>query len=656
MAIATPSSVRQGLTGDLLIDAATTGFRWELDGSRTLDWSISGGFDGEYWTDPASVQSQIEAVLDVFSYYADLKFNFVGVYSTPTSAATAGSELNLSLSTTGEIFSSNNVWGMGIFPNGGYNTLYYAGAPGDFYLNIDSLANTLETYDPGSAGWFLLLHELGHTLGLKHTHDNGGQPGRPTLTDLGLGDFDIDWFSIMSYGDDFNWNLRNFDPATPMILDVLALQYLYGKNLTTNAGDSTYQLDQAGYYVTIWDASGVDVVSAEESDRGWVIYLPDEQLSSLVDTRVGYALPLDELDQSSPNSLFWLAGDIEHAIGSGFGDEIYGSPFDNVIIGLGGDDVIIGWTGDDSILGGGGNDYIDGGEGVDLAYYSGASQDFAWWQTPDSAWRIQDLRSEETDELVDIEVVNFGDRILKIAGATVTEQLGYAFENVLRYTATSSADTTFLNGLASAVTSGRETLADAFGEIVQRADGTTAVAALTYQFFTGVVPSKGGFDYLVSPDGPNPNNLNAAYFQNFSQENRYINFAVNVGGAGEGKAAFAAEYGGLSLRAATAKAYNEIFGSTPNASKLDALLDATFSIGGQTLTRADYFAAYGGDGLEGLGTKAAMVGWLLTEAAKADVGFYARSSNAYLADLADGAQFLVDIVGAYSHPEWAFEG
>ncbi len=74
------------------------------------------------------------------------------------------------------------------------------------------------------------------------------------------------------------------------------------------------------------------------------------------------------------------------------------------------------------------------------------------------------------------------------------------------------------------------------------------------------------------------------------------------------------------------------------------------------MTRKDYFALYGGDGLEGLGTKAAMVGWLLTEAAKADEGFFARSNNAYLADLADGAPFLIDIIGVYAQPEWTFGG
>ena len=42
----------------------------------------------------------------------------------------------------------------------------------------------------------------------------------------------FDWAKIMSYNDDANWNLASLDPATPMPLDVLALQYLYGQNQT----------------------------------------------------------------------------------------------------------------------------------------------------------------------------------------------------------------------------------------------------------------------------------------------------------------------------------------------------------------------------------------------------------------------------------------
>ena len=53
---------------------------------------------------------------------------------------------------------------------------------------------------------------------------------------------------------------------------------------------------------------------------------------------------------------------------------------------------------------------------------------------------------------------------------------------------------------------------------------------------------------------------------------------------------------------------------------------------------------------------AAMVGWLLAEAEKADVGTYALSNAAFLTDLADGATFGVNLIGSYGKPEYVFNG
>ena len=72
-----------------------------------------------------------------------------------------------------------------------------------------------------------------------------------------------------------------------------------------------------------------------------------------------------------------------------------------------------------------------------------------------------------------------------------------------------------------------------------------------------------------------------------------------------------------------------------------------------TETRAQYFAGYGLDGPEGIGTKAAAVGWLLAEAVKADIGTYARSNDAFLSDLADGAKLHVDLIGTYNQASYA---
>ncbi|MET3666715.1 hypothetical protein [Caulobacter sp. 1776] len=230
--------------------------------------------------------------------------------------------------------------------------------------------------------------------------------------------------------------------------------------------------------------------------------------------------------------------------------------------------------------------------------------------------------------------------------------LGAAYADVMRITFSNipSADLAKLQTLAQQVDASTLSLTDARVEIGKMAYASTSVANLAYAFFTGVTPRMGGLDYLVSPTGENPNNLNSAAYTTYTAENRYINFAINLGKAGEGAARFAAAYGALDLTAAATKAYTEIFGFAPAAGKIDAILNDQVPNGlGGFYARAQYFAAYGQDGLNGQGTKAAMVGWLMNEAVKADLGVYAKANDAFLADLANDGQaaFNIDLLGVY---------
>jgi len=245
--------------------------------------------------------------------------------------------------------------------------------------------------------------------------------------------------------------------------------------------------------------------------------------------------------------------------------------------------------------------------------------------------------------------------------AATLQTLKTWYGNVMRsdYAHIPAAHQTLLTDLSAQVQAGTLTLSAAQSQVIGLAAGTTSVASLTYSFFTGGLPSEGGFDFLVAAGGPNANSLNSAYYQSFNTENRYINFAVNLGKVGEGQARFSADYGALSLTDTLVKAYTAIFGSTPDAAKIDAILNAKVSNGaGVDYTRADYFASYGGDGLNGLGTKAALIGWLMAEAVKADVGVYAKANDAFLADLADDgvAAFRSGLLSAYGDPPAATPG
>jgi len=233
----------------------------------------------------------------------------------------------------------------------------------------------------------------------------------------------------------------------------------------------------------------------------------------------------------------------------------------------------------------------------------------------------------QTIQILDNDVNGFS----VYAGSAENTYKHLTFLDAVRSQDTKSIATLDLN-LASR--SSRETVQ----AIEPFAASTTSVAVLSYEFFTGKTPTQGGIDFLISAAGPNPNNLNSAYYAQFNTVNRFINFAVNLGKNGEAKDNFATKYGAMSLFDTTRDAYETIFGTTPTDEKLHVLLDS----------RVDYLAYYGGDGANGIGTKAAMVGFLLSAAVTENTGIYARALENFYLDLADGsAQFHIDLVGVY---------
>jgi len=438
----------------------------------------------------------------------------------------------------------------------------------------------------------------------------------------------------------------------------------------------------------IWGGDGNDVLKGLDGDDVLDGGLGDDSLDGgagidVVDYSKATAAVTIDLRQVTQSTVMGVDTfiSIEGSIGSAFNDVMIGGRLEglstnDLLLGDAGNDILFGGAGHDQLYGGAGNDtltggpgqdILDGGDGDDLILLDGYDFDQAFGGAGADSFRflsgswgmIKDFQSgvdhidlskidvrsyfmfqesgyitldvtDGTGAVMRLRVSSFykGSDII-LAGGAIPSLISSGVPSILR-----DNSGAMQVELANKVFAGTLTEAQAVAEIVKVAANTTSVATMSYQFFTGKIPTSAGLNYLVK-DGGNYNDLSSEYYQTFNLENRYINFAVNLGKLGEGKDAFAAKYGILSLFDATREAYKIIFGAAPSDAKIHALID----------TRSDYFAAYGGDGTNGVGTKAAMVGWLLAEAEKADLGVMAKSNDAWLTDLADGsAHYAIDIL------------
>ena len=229
--------------------------------------------------------------------------------------------------------------------------------------------------------------------------------------------------------------------------------------------------------------------------------------------------------------------------------------------------------------------------------------------------------------------------------------LTLSYLSITRLDSVRFSDRVFMSSLENRPLTARQ-MAGQFEGLVL---GTTSVAVTAYQFFTGSIPSAAGISYLVNSPA-NTSDLNDGYYLPFNVENRYINFAANLGLVGEGKAGFAATYGAMSFAQAVAAIYDKVIGRA-QAAALGYDVDAAIA---DITSRKAYFDAVANERLGGfeheLAVKAGLAGYVMAEAMKAHVGLYARAAENFYIDLSDGsADFGVNLVGVYG-PGSAYDG
>ena len=205
----------------------------------------------------------------------------------------------------------------------------------------------------GGQGYGTLLHEIGHGLGLLHPHNDGDEPGGdpqfPGLTDdafaYGSNNLNQGIFSIMSYNDGyaevglspsagFGWALG------PGAFDIAAVHAIFGANLTTNNGATTYALfnqNAAGTgWLSIWDTGGIDTISA--GDTGFDSFI-DLRAATLANEFGGGGF-VSRISGIIGGYTIAAGAVIENASGGFADDLIHGNSADNVLDGRDGIDTV----------------------------------------------------------------------------------------------------------------------------------------------------------------------------------------------------------------------------------------------------------------------------------------------------------------------------
>jgi hypothetical protein len=215
--------------------------------------------------------------------------------------------------------------GFAFFPGSAWSSFsdpyYFAHGPvaGDVFVELAYAEGGLPSYD-------LLLHEIGHALGLKHPFEAFGTHTE-TLDPM----LDNKSNTVMSY---------TGPPATQLgPLDIAAAVAIYGA-----AGSDGSQVASWS-----WNAAQETLTQAG---------------SGASDTIQGVSVEDSISGRGGDDLLLGIEGD-DTLRGGGGQDLLLGGPGKDVLMGEGGNDTIDGGEGKDRIKGGQGNDLLYGGSGQD---------------------------------------------------------------------------------------------------------------------------------------------------------------------------------------------------------------------------------------------------------------------------------------------------
>ncbi len=445
------------------IDALLGSFKW---GNTSLTYNFptsSSYYDASTYFTNGSVPS---APTFNFSTFGSASPSLEAAIDKAIASELMGfSQLNYSKTTPADAAADSSFARASLFadaelgaPPGGVG--YYPGLidrGGDAWFNIDQ--PRFNNVQVGNSAYYVVLHELGHTVGLKHGHAND-RPGPTTV--LLPDELNSIEYSVMTYRryvdapdipvpDDTQ--AHSF-PQSFMMLDIAAIQHMYGADFTTNAGNTVYRfspttgemfVDDVGQgdpvgnriFRTIWDGGGNDTYDLSNYTSNIEIDLAPGGSSDFHSGQLAQlSIANNKFASGNVYNALQYNGDarslIENAIGGSGNDTIKGNVADNVLTGNNGNDHLFGLEGADTLNGGSGRDTLKGGDGNDRLIggagndhlYGGAGND-TFDFTNNSAWAL-DVIHDWQDSGQAQDVISFEGQGLAFDDLTIVHGFGKA--------------------------------------------------------------------------------------------------------------------------------------------------------------------------------------------------------------------------------------
>lgn len=346
--------------------------------------------------------------------------------------------------------------------NGVIDSVTPLDASGDVWLG-HNVAWESNAWEIGQNGYAVLLHEVGHALGLKHPFEGNNQ--------LSVS-LDSENYTVMSYtkapnsalvsveGDQYSysWITTYLSPSTLMPLDIAALQYLYGANTSTRYENDTYSwAHNAELLETIWDTGGIDTIDCSDQTLPCIVDLRSGNFSSIAIRNTV------EEKLSALNLPSWFADSLPTDIYNGQNNLAIadGVLIENAIGGQG-DDQLIGNAANNTLTGGAGNDSLIGDAGIDTAIFSGVRAAYSLLKNTDT-WTV--AGPDGTDTLTGIEKIQFSDQLISLGN-----NLNIHTKTWKAATAIDGVSLSINSGTPQTSSSGQQTFTDV-------PDGTLSISA-----------------------------------------------------------------------------------------------------------------------------------------------------------------------------------